>query len=545
MVILNKTGIIEDTQVAINGVNFRIDQDVFALSGLFKNLTGNTQVDAKMKGTLNLANLEKAYPIQLDQKVSGIFIADVSTSFDMKSLEKEAYENIKTSGVASLQKFEYTTPELPNPINIDKAKLAFTPALISLQEMNLKTGKSDILATGDIKNLIGFMVKNQELKGDFNVHSDYLDVADFMTSETNVEAQSTEASSDQEGDTSSSTESLKIPDFLNANLAFDAKKVKYDNIILENTKGDIGIEDQTVYLKKVSSDVFGGSVVIDGKASTKEETPVFDMGLDLQKIDIAKSFTSMDVMKAIAPIAKGLVGTLNTNLSLKGNLDQEFAPVLSSLKGNALAQILGAKVAPNQTPLLSKLDQKIEFLNLKNIRLNDIKTKLAFENGNINVAPFTFNVQGIDVTAKGSHKITNEMDYKLNLNIPAKYLGKEAGSVISKLGKQQMDAMMVNVPLNISGNFTNPSIDLKTGDAVKNLTQQIVSAQKNQLKGKVKDTGKQLLSGILGGSKTDSKDTSAVKKDTKKNLINDAKSIFGGFLNKKSKKKGSNDSSNE
>jgi hypothetical protein len=48
-------------------------------------------VDAQLKG-INLGNLSQAYPIKLDKPLSGILVADVTTKFDMQSVENSKYE---------------------------------------------------------------------------------------------------------------------------------------------------------------------------------------------------------------------------------------------------------------------------------------------------------------------------------------------------------------------------------------------------------------------------------------------------------------------
>jgi len=80
--ILNETGILEDTYLTFDNVTFRIDQDRFATNGSVKNLMGNMLVDMALKGTLNLANLEQAYPLELEQDLNGILTADITTQFD-------------------------------------------------------------------------------------------------------------------------------------------------------------------------------------------------------------------------------------------------------------------------------------------------------------------------------------------------------------------------------------------------------------------------------------------------------------------------------
>ena len=86
--IINETGVMNDTYVNLDKLSFQIDQDVFNAKANIKNIAENALVDAALKGTINLANLTKAYPVKLDKPLSGILKADVTTAFDMQLLKK-------------------------------------------------------------------------------------------------------------------------------------------------------------------------------------------------------------------------------------------------------------------------------------------------------------------------------------------------------------------------------------------------------------------------------------------------------------------------
>ncbi|WP_298541623.1 AsmA family protein [uncultured Aquimarina sp.] len=525
--IKNDTGLADDMYINIGNLTFRIDQDTFAAKGSLRNITTNMIVDMAVNGTLNLANLDKAYPLELEQQLNGMLKANVNTNFDMRSLEKEQYQNVKSSGTASLDDFTYASPELPNEIKIKNANVAFKPETITLEKMEVTTGKSDLTAEGTINNLMGFLFSKQDLKGNFDISSQVFAVDDFMVAENEATEEKTENTKE---------EALKIPSFLDATLNFDAKKVLYDNLELKNTKGSVKINDETAYLQNVTSNLFDGGLALNGKVSTKSETPNFGMNLDLSKIDIAKSFSSLELLQGLAPIAKALTGALTTQINLNGNLKNDLTPVLNSVKGNALAEILNAKVSTSQTPLLSNLDGQLGFLNLDKLNLKDIKTSLSFDDGKINVKPFEFDVEGIKITAGGNHSFDMNMDYNVSLDVPAKYLGNEVGGLISQLNNQEANEMKVALPIGISGNFSNPKINLNTGQAVKQLTQQIINKQKEKATGKIVNEGTKVLTDLLGGSKKDKDSTKTTTDNPEDKLKDVAKDIFGGFLGKKKKK---------
>ncbi len=532
--IKNETGLVNDTYIKIGNLTFKIDQDSFAANGSLRNITTNMIVDMMMKGTLNLAHLDQAYPLELEEKINGIVKANINTHFDMESLEKEQYQNVKSSGTASISDFTYASDDLPNEIHIKTANVSFNPQTISLDNMQANSGKSDISAQGTIDNLMGFLFAKQDLKGNFDVTSDVFAVNDFMVTGESEEENSGTTESIEE-------ESMKIPSFLDATLNFDTKKVVYDNLELQNTKGSVKIKDETAYLQNVTSNIFNGGLAFNGNVSTKSEVPTFDMALDLSKIDIIESFNNLELMKGLAPIARALTGDLTTQINLNGKLNNSLVPVLTSLKGKALAEILNAQVSTSKTPLLSKLDGQLNFVDIDKLNLKDIKTNLSFDDGKINVKPFEFNVEGIKITAGGEHSFDQSMNYNVTLDVPAKYLGSEANNLLSQLNPKEAESMTVGLPVGITGNFTNPKVNLNTGNAIKQLTQQIISKQKDKAKEQIVGQGQKVLTDLLGGSKNQSDST---KTNTEDAIKNTAKNILGGFLGGKKKKKDSTKSGN-
>ncbi len=525
--IKNETGLVDDTYVKIENLTFKIDEDSFAAKGYLKNITKNMIVDMMLDGTLNLANLNQAYPLELEEKINGIVKADVRTHFDMQSLEKEQYQNVKSSGTASISEFTYASSDLPNEVKIAAADVSFNPQTISLDKMQASTGQSDLGATGTIDNLMGFLFSKQDLKGNFDVTSNVFAVSDFMVNDSETPEETPDTNNQE-------NEGMKIPSFLDATLNFDTKKVIYDNLTLQNTKGTVKIKDETAYLQNVTSNIFDGGLAFNGNVSTKSEVPTFDMALDLSKIDIVQSFNNLELIKGLAPIARALTGNLTSQINLNGRLNDDLTPVLTSLKGKALAEILNAQVSTTKTPLLSKLDGQLNFIELDKLNLKDIKTNLSFDDGKINVKPFEFDVEGIKITAGGNHSFDQSMNYNVTVDVPAKYLGNEVGSLLSQLDEKEANSMTVGLPIGISGNFTNPKVNLSTGQAVKQLTQQIVNKQKEKATDKIVGEGKKVLTDLLGGTKkNDSTKTTTTNEDALKNT---AKNILGGFLGGKKKK---------
>ena len=519
--IINETGLMNDTYVNLDKLSFSIDQDVFNAKANIKNVATNALVDAALKGTINLGSLSQAYPIKLDKPLSGILKADVTTKFDMESVEKSQYEKINNAGTMSLSGFKYVD-ENGKAMNISSAMVAFNPSRVNLQEFKATTGKSDLSVTGVLENFYGFIFRNQELKGNFNMNSNQIAVDDFMTTSEPTKAEA-----------KGKPEAMKIPAFLNCSLTAKANTVLYDNLTLKDVSGKLIVRDQAVTLENVKTNIFGGQIGVNGMVSTKEKTPKFNMNLNLNQVNIAESFTQLDMLKKIAPIAGIINGKLNSTIKLSGNLDaNEMTPDLKTISGDLLGQLLSTTVNAKNSTLLSALSSNIKFIDMNKVNLNDIKAAVTFKDGKVNVKPFDIKYQDMKVTVAGTHGFDQLMNYNLKFDVPAKYLGSDINNLISKLTPANA-AKLDNIPINaiLGGSFSQPKISTDIKAATTTLVNNLAKQQKEQLIGK----GTSALENLINKNKKPA-DTSTTKTPVKKEEIKTkAKDLLNGILKKKEK----------
>ncbi|NDI99286.1 AsmA family protein [Flavobacterium sp. LaA7.5] len=553
--IVNETGLLNDTYVNLDKLSFRIDQDVFDAKATIRNVVENALVDAELKGTINLGNLGKAYPIQMEVPLSGILKADVATKFDMKAVENSQYEKIDNRGNLSLSGFTYSGDGLPKPIKINQASVQFNPSRVTLSEFNAKTGGSDIAITGTLDNFYGFMFKDQTLQGNFNMNSNQLLVSDFMAPEPVASAKKedpkTEGGKDETAEKpapAATSEAVKIPAFLDCTITAKANTVVYDNLNMKNVSGKMIIKDEAVTLENLKTSLFEGIITANGNVSTKGTVPTFKMGLNLNKVDIPQTFTQLEMLKSIAPIANVITGKLNTTINVAGNLDsKEMTPDLNSLTGNLDGQLLNTAVKAENSKILSALSQNVKFLDMSKLKLDNVKANLTFENGKVNIKPINLNYQDIPIQVSGQHGFDQTMKYDVSLNVPAKYLGSEVTKLISSLNNT--DASKISVPVNavITGNFTNPKVSTDLSKSVTDLTKQLIAQQKDKLVKQGTDKLKDIIG--IGGKNSDStktpipttkeevKEQAKEKAEEAKEKAKDkAKDVIGGFLNKNKKK---------
>ncbi|WP_314081371.1 AsmA-like C-terminal region-containing protein [Capnocytophaga gingivalis] len=549
----NETEKLEDTYVNINRFAFTIDQDAFSVKALLRNLTKNMLVNADLKGVINLENIQKAYPVKMDLDLKGILKADISTAFDMASVEKKAYERIQNSGHASLEKFVYSGAGFLQPFHINKAGISFNNAKIELTELDAKTGKTDFNIKGTLENFYGFTLRDEVLKGNFTLASNHIDVGDFMQTDTPAETPKQDKQEEKPTETkptSKTNASIKIPAFLDCSLDAKAKSVLYDKLNLTNVSGKLIIKDEKVSLQNLQTDIFGGKTAVTGSVSTKGDTSTFSVDLDMNKLNVMESFSQIEMLKKIMPIAKVVEGFFSSKINVKGKLTPELTPDINSISGSLSAALLDSHVK-EASPLVSALDAQFNQLNLSKLNLKDLKANVTFENGRVVVKPFAIKWNGSTINVAGTHGFDQTMDYKLTFNVPAKMLGQDASALLAKLTvteQQKLGDIPVNV--NMGGNFTKPQVSTDMKQVVNNLALQVAKAQANQLTDKVMDkVGKEVTNkitekvggeavnkatdalGKLIGGKTSATDTTKTtpKEQTKKAVNN----LLDGLFKKK------------
>jgi hypothetical protein len=273
-------------------------------------------------------------------------------------------------------------------------------------------------------------------------------------------------------------------------------------------------------------------MAFNGEVSTKNEVPAFTMKLDMSQLEIGETFKSLELFKALAPIAEILRGKLDTGIELSGNLTNDFVPDLLTLSGNVLANIMAKEINEEEAPLLSALNAKLDFIDLNELNLDGLKTKLSFENGLVSVKPFTIKYKDIAINVDGGHTFDKKLNYKATMEVPAKYLGAQVNNLIAKIDEQELQSLTIPVVASIGGNYSNPQVNTDLTSGIKSLTSKLVEIQKQKLINQGKDKAKDLIGGLLSER---GKDSLGQKDSTKVGV----KEVLGGVLSGNQKKKDS------
>jgi hypothetical protein len=367
-------------------------------------------------------------------------------------------------------RFDFKIDGQINDLLYDKYQLINTvvqgqinPNRLSIEQAGTQIGNSDISASGLITNIFDYLFKGSNLGGNVKLVSNKLDLNQFMT---NFKGTSEPL---PPGATPSSYGVILVPDNINLKIDADAKQVLYTNMDIRNLKGTLNVEDQSVALQDVTGATLGGNVGFNGLYETKDpKKPIFNIKLDLSKLDFQQSFKTLNTFKSLAPIGKFIEGLYNTTFIMKGTLGDNMMPQLGSLSASGFMETINGVVQGFKP--LELLARSLDIAELKKDFLLNSKNWFEIKNGAIEVKPYDIKIKDATLTIGGTHSLSMDMNYNIKAHIPRKMLEKNAvGQLAStgwnqisqqaaKLGINVKQSEYVNLLFNLSGPIKDPKI---------------------------------------------------------------------------------------
>lgn len=484
----NKKDYLDATVIDVNKFHLEMGGNPVNLWAHVKTPISDPDLSAEVKALINLASVKEFIPQEKGDEMSGTIKADIAAAGRLSSIERKEYEKFKLAGTLEVDKMNYKTASLPYDVLLNTMKLNFTNQFVELKAFDAKMGKSDVRADGKIDNFMQYIFKDSLIVGHFNMQSNLIDINQLMGPPSTATTATTAAK-----DTASAMSVVEVPgniDFvLNANIG----KLLYDNLVIDNTAGNIVVRKKKLDMTNLKMGMLGGNVLLSGYyETTNPKKPTIDFNIRVENFDIQKTFTTFNTVQKIAPFGQYARGMFTATLeSFKAELDSKMSPVLSSLNGKGVFKT--NSVAFAGFPPFVKLGEALKIEKLKNLTLDNVNADYEFKDGRIALRnPVKVKIDKINADITGSTGFDQTIDYNWKMVVPTEMFGSQANSVVSGLLGQANTAAGTNlsVPKNIDvnvgfgGTITKPTIktnmknDAKS--AVENVKEQVINTVKDK-----------------------------------------------------------------
>ena len=489
--ISNPDGNPDHTLINLARLHVEMNGDPIDARLILKSPVTDADIDAFLKGKIDLAGIQKFVPLDKGTSLSGIISADFTLKGRMSAIEQKNYEKFNASGNFGIMDMNYSAKDMKTPVVINTLQLTFNPQRVALNALNVKMGKSDFKATGSLDNFIAYAIKNNEaLRGSINIHSQIIDLNEFMG------AESTKTTA---GNDTSRSAILDIPGNIDFNMSTEIGSLIYQNLTINNLKGKLVIRDKAIRMQDLVMQLLDGSMSMNGGYSSADiKHPSFDFSFNIKGFDIQKTTETFITVQKLAPIAKNCSGKFSTDMAVKGELDKSMNPIMNSLEGSG--RLTTGNVIVTNFPVFIKIADVLKMDSWKTFVLPPVNPSFKFVSGRVYVDPFDMNVNGIQAKVAGSNGFDQTIDYTMATQIPRSSFGGAANSVLNNLvssanasGANISVGDVVPVNIRIGGTVSDPKIgtDLnkagaKVMDDLKTMAKEEFEKVKTEAEAKVK-----------------------------------------------------------
>jgi hypothetical protein len=352
---------------------------------------------------------------------------------------------VNASGTVDVAGFTLKGKTLPHPLSIAQASLVLAPQRAQLKSFNATIGTSDIQATGQLENLLGFALRDDTLKGSASVRSNRFNLTEWQSGGGDLQI-------------------IPVPPKIDVGLDATVNRLDYAPLTMTNARGKLRVKDQRVTLEDFRVNTLGGEIAVSGYYETIDTTkPTFDVGLRMSRLDIQSAFKSLATVQALAPVAKYAVGQVSTDLKLNGALGKNMLPLFPGLTGGGALQTTQLEL--HDFPMMEKIVDVTKLQFLDNPTMQALKAAFQIKAGRLFVQPFDVKIGGTTLTVAGSNGLDQSLAYNLGLKVPRSMLGSAANGALSSLvakaggaGINLNAAEQINLGIKVGGTVTSPTV---------------------------------------------------------------------------------------
>jgi hypothetical protein len=439
-------GSLDNTLVDISRFHFELGGNPFDFQLHLSTPVSDPNIRFSAQGNMDLSKIKDVYPLE-DLELNGNLSANLQLATRMSYIEKEQYDRVEASGTLNIREMLINSEEMDD-IRIHNAMLSFSPRYADLSAFSAQIGKNDLAANGRLENMLPYFLKNETLKGNLTVSSEYLNLNDFMSE-----------------DSASSNDSIQIgiieiPKNLDFNLSGSFNQLIFDRLNMTQVVGQIIIREGKVEMRNLAMNALGGKMNVSGYYDTGKnpQQPEVSLNLDIQEVSFAQTFSTFVTIKQLAPIFESLTGNYSTRFQMVSPLGSDFMPLLSSLSASGL--LTSGNVSVTENPLLNGLASTLRNESLKTLNVRDLRLPFSIDNGRVSTRSFDVRFGDGTLNLQGSTGLDQTIDYAARINLTG------------RLSNEYLN----NVTVLIGGTFTNPRFNLDARGAANQLLGNLVGS---------------------------------------------------------------------
>lgn len=484
-----------------------LDKSVLTLHKLAASMAGNhlaLQAKAtRLKSDLTLAahadaqvdlgSLKEALPLdsmELQGKLA--VLADLAASQSL--VEAKKYQECKLAGTVDLSQVTLKGV-LAVPVAVEKLHVALSPKQIAVEQFKAQAGRSDLKLQGGLQEFLPFLLNKGIVKGNLALQAQRVDLNELFppSPESSTVSETTASTQAPASDTiATTTNNDNLAAARRIDFTFNAgiDSLYFQNIKASDVKGAFRLAEGKLWLEQVAAKAMGGSMDVKGELNFQDSASYpMDITAKLDHVEVKQVITTFTSLAKSFPVLEHLQGDISLGLGAKGALSSSFTPDLKAL--NADGALTTNALSIVGSPTFQKLGDALKNDIIATPTLQNVKLPFQLRNGVLSSERFTTNFKGIEAGMQGSLSLEQDIDSKMDLQVPTALLGKASDLMqqgLSKLVPGTQLPAKLPVSVSITGKVTDPKVSVSLGQDLVGSAKQLVQQKVEEVKQQVKET---------------------------------------------------------
>ena len=392
---------------------------------------------------------------------------DIDISLD-KSLAKY-FRDWDLDGRFSIEKGMLMTPYFPLRNTLQGFDLTFSNDRIGIEKFAVKSGDSDISATGELTGLkrallgrrgmlklgadiVSHGMNANQLLAAYSTGSNYKPVADETADDEEI--------SDEEYmeqivlDTAAVVAApslIVVPANLNAEISLKASDIVYSDLQIRSATAGLLMKERCVQIQETKALTNMGDISLEGFYATRSKQDIkTGFSLNFKDITAEKVINLMPAIDTLMPLLKSFGGLLNCELAATAQLDTSMNLIMPSING--ILRIGGNDLTIKNNDMFRKLAKLLIFKNTKEGRIDKMTVEGVIKDSKVEVFPFILEMDRYMLGLSGVQNMDMSFRYHASL-IKSPFLiklgmdiyGSDFDNMKFKIGKPKYKSR--NVPV--------------------------------------------------------------------------------------------------
>jgi hypothetical protein len=392
---------LRNAALVLKNITGKLNNEPFTSNFIIQDFI-DPDVICDFKGKMDAPSVLSFYPVESLQNVTGTLDVDLAFEGKIELLKNKATaQRVSTLGTVSMENISLDYGKEKIQLQNLNGDLQFSNNDLALSNVRGKLGNSDFLLNGFFKNIITFLLfEDQPIGIETDLKSNFIDLNQIF------------AISFGNDEDSSQPYTFSISRNLNLNFNCDIKSLRYKKLHGRNLKGDLLVKNEMAVTRNFSMKAMGGNLELSGIVDAQNNKAI-DVVTTAKLTDLYLDsvFYVFENFKQEFIQDKHLKGRASADVSMEMVLDQHLKLFSETLIADISTTIKKGEL--NNFEPMKKLSRYLDDEGLSKLRFSDLKNDIHIEKKVIYIPQMDIRSNVTDLTVSGTHTFDQRIDYRV------------------------------------------------------------------------------------------------------------------------------------